>query len=62
MTKSKNLAKEYMEKKKLCSEEEKNTLINEYEKINNMGIPFMVYSFAFNALLKIIIYAIVTII
>lgn len=62
MTKSKYLAKEYMEKKKLCTKEEIDTLIKEYDKINKIGIPFILVHLITNALIRISIYVIITII
>ncbi len=62
MTKAKILAKEYMEKKKICSDEEIGNLLSEYEKINKMGIPFTIYTFLVGALIKIIIYSVITLI
>lgn len=61
MTKSKYLAKEYIEKKGLCTEEEKNKLITEYDRINNMGIPFTLYYLLTNSLIKIIVFLIISI-
>lgn len=62
MIKSKFLAKEYMEKKNLCSKEEIDTLINEYDKINKIGIPFTIDNLITNALIRICIYGIITVI
>lgn len=62
MTKSKYLAKEYMEKKNLITEKEIEELIKEYDKINKIGIPFIVDNLATNALIRICIYIIITII
>ena len=62
MTKSKYLAKEYMDKKKLCTKQETEELIKEYDKINKIGIPFIVDNLATNAFARICIYIIITII
>lgn len=62
MTKSKYLAKEYIEKKNLCTKEELDLLITEYDKINKIGILFMLYYLMTNGLIKIIVYIIITII
>ena len=59
MTKSKYLAKEYIEKKNLCTEEEIKQLIIEYDKINKMGIAFTLYKLFSNALIKIVLLDIV---
>ena len=62
MTKSKYLAKEYMEKKQLCTKAEINMLIKEYDKINKIGIPFTIDNLITNALIRICLYIIVVII
>lgn len=60
MTKSKYLAKEYIEHKKICSKEETSTLINQYDKINEMGIPFTLDNLLTTMFIKIIIFIIIT--
>lgn len=62
MTKSKYLAKEYMENKNICTKEEINELIEEYDKINKVGIPFVTDNLITNALIRICVYIIITII
>ena len=62
MTKSKYLAKEYMENKNICTKEEINELIEEYDKINKVGIPFVTDNLITNALIRISVYIIITII
>lgn len=62
MTKAEYLAKEYMEKTKLCTEEEKNKLLKEYENINKIGIPFVIDNLLTTALARVLIYCIVSII
>ena len=62
MTRAKNLAKEYMERKKLCTDEEKETLLKEYDKINKVGIPFVVDNLLTNGLIRVLIYAIISIV
>lgn len=62
MTKSRYLAKEYIDKKNLCTKQETEELIKEYDKINKMGIPFIVDNLATNAFARICIYIIITII
>lgn len=61
MTKSKYLAKEYIEKKNLCAQEEINKLIKEYDKINKIGIPFVLDNLITNALIRICLYIIIVI-
>ncbi len=62
MTKAKYLAKEYMEKIKLCTEEEKNKLLKEYGNINKIGIPFVIDNLLTTALVRVLIYCIISII
>lgn len=62
MTKAKYIAKEYMETKSIISNEEVELLCEEYNKINNMAIPFYVWNLFTNNMVKVIIYAIIAII
>lgn len=62
MTRSRFLAKEYMEKKKLCTDNEKETLLKEYEKVNKTGIPFVVDNLLTNGLVRVLIYTLICII
>lgn len=62
MTRAKFLAKEYMEKKNLCTNNEKKLLLNEYDKINKIGIPFVVDNLLTNGLIRVLIYTIIAVI
>lgn len=62
MTKARYLAKEYIEEKKLCTQKEVDELINEYDKINKIGIPFIIDNLITNALIRIIVYLIIVLI
>jgi len=62
MTRSRFLAKEYMEKKKLCTDKEKEQLLKEYEKINKLGIPFIVDNLLTNGLTRVLIYTVIAVI
>lgn len=62
MTKSKYLAKEYIEKKNICTKKETDELIKEYDKINKIGIPFTLDHLITNALIRISIYILITVI
>lgn len=62
MTRAKFLAKDYMQLKKLCSENEIKELVEEYDKINKVGIPFTIYYLLANEFLKIIAYIIIAMI
>lgn len=58
MTRAKFLAKEYMEKKKLCTDKEKDKLLTEYDKINKVGIPFAVDNLLTSGLIRVLLYVI----
>lgn len=62
MTRARFLAKEYMEKKKLCTDEEKETLLKEYEKVNKTGIPFVIDNLLTAGLFRVLIYTLICII
>lgn len=62
MTRAKYLAKEYIERKKLCTDEEKETLLKEYDKINKVGIPFVVDNLLTSGLIRVLIYAIISLV
>lgn len=62
MLKSRCLAEEYIKRKNVCSEEEKQELLTEYDKINNIGIPFTIDNLLTNILVRISIYIIVAMI
>jgi hypothetical protein len=57
MIKAKNVAKEYIEEKKILNKEEKEKLLDEYEKINNIGIPFINYYTISMNIIKIMIFS-----
>lgn len=60
MTRARFLAKEYMENKKLCTDKEKQQLLKEYEKINKIGIPFVIDNLLTSGLIRVLIYAIIS--
>lgn len=62
MTRAKFLAKEYMEKKKLCTDQEREILLKEYDKINKISIPFVVDNLLTSGLIRILIYTIISLI
>ena len=53
MIKSKELSIKYIDKQKICTENEKQELIKQYEIINDMGILFYIFSLISSAFLKI---------
>lgn len=62
MIKARYLAKEYMEKSRYCSNEEIKEIVEEYDKLNNIGIKGVNLNFLFNVIIKVIIYCIICII
>ena len=58
MIKAKYLAKEYFEETKISSPEEINSIIQSYEKINNIGIKTVNFQIMLQTLIKTIILAI----
>lgn len=60
MTRAKFLAKDYIDRKKLCTEEEKESLLKEYNEINKIGIPFVIDNLLTNGLIKVLIYSIIS--
>ena len=58
MTRARFLAKEYIEEKKLCTDEEKELLLKEYDKINKIGIPFIVDNLLTSGLVRVLVYVI----
>ena len=60
MTRAKFLVKEYMEKKKLCTDKEKEQLLKEYDNINKIGIPFVVDNLLTSGLIRILIYTVIS--
>ena len=60
MTKARFLAKEYMEsKKEVITKENIETIIENYDKINNIGIKFTNLSLIVEYLVKVIIYCVI---
>lgn len=62
MTRARFLAKEYIEKKKLCTDEEKEQLLKEYGNINKIGIPFVVDNLLTSGLGRALAYTIIAVI
>lgn len=57
MTKARFIAKEYIEEKNVLNKEEKEKLLEEYDKVNNIGIPFMNYYTISMNIVKIMIFS-----
>ena len=62
MTKAPYLAKDYMESKNILSKEELNKVIENYNKMNEIGIPMTNFQILIKVITKIIIYSIIAII
>lgn len=59
MMKAKYLAKEYMEDKNISSKDEIDKIVNQYDRLNNIGIKCVNYSLFFNTIIKIILFQII---
>lgn len=59
MIKAKYLAKEYMEEEKILEKSEIEEIVNEYDKINNIGIKCVNYNLFLGILCKIIIISLI---
>lgn len=62
MIKAKYVAKQYLEENKILKKEEEEKLLKEYDEINNIGINFMNYSLIGSNILKIIVFAFISLI
>lgn len=62
MLKAKYIAKEYIEENKILNEEEKNKLLEEYDKVNSIGIPFINYYTISMNIIKIIIFSFIVLV
>lgn len=62
MTKAKPLAKDYIEREEKLSKDEENTILENYDTINNIGIKLTNYMLIFKCLIKAIIYMLICVI
>ena len=62
MLKAKFIAKEYIEENKTLNKEEEQLLLNEYDRVNKLGIPFMNYYQISMNIIKIMILAFICLI
>jgi len=62
MIKAKYLAKEYMEEQKISTRDEITEMVEEFDKINNIGIKCVNYNFFLNIMIKVIIFTVICII
>ena len=59
MIKARFLAKEYMENKKISSQEEINKIVHHFDRLNDIGIKSVNYALLFNVVLEILIYCVI---
>lgn len=59
MIKARFLAKEYMENKKISSQEEINKIINHFDKLNDIGIKCVNYTLLLNVIIEIFIFCVI---
>lgn len=62
MTKARYVAKEYLEENEICSKEDIEKIVTQYDKLNTPGIKFVNFDILVRNILKVIIYSIVAII
>jgi len=62
MIKARFIAKEYIEENKILNKDEEEKLLAEYDEINNIGIPFMNYYTISMNIIKIMIFAFVSLV
>lgn len=62
MIKAKYIAKEYIEENNLLSKEEERILLNEYDRVNDLGIPFMNYYQISVNIVKVMIFSFICLI
>jgi len=62
MTKSKYLAKEYIESKKILNKEQITSIITKYEEINKMAVPFTIVQILTSSILGILAYSIISLV
>ena len=62
MIKARYLAKDYMEEVKVSDKNEIDRLVNGFDKINNVGIKCVNYSFFLNIMIKVLVFSFICII
>ena len=62
MNKAFYVAKEYLEENKIVTTEEEKELLDEYNKINQIGIPFMNYDLISMNIIKMMLYAFIALV
>ena len=59
MIKAKYVAKDYIEENKLLNKNEEEMLLEEYDRVNKIGIPFMNFHLISKNIIKDLIYALI---
>lgn len=59
MIKARYIAKEYMEETNICTKEECNKILTQYDNLNNVGIKLVNYYILAKDIIKVIIYCII---
>lgn len=62
MIKARFVAKEYLEEEQICSKEQINIIVNEYDKLNNTGIKLVNFDIIARNIVKVIIYSLLCLI
>lgn len=62
MIKARFIAQEYIEENKILNKEEKDKLLEEYDKVNKIGIPFMNYYIISMNIIKIITFSFIALV
>ena len=61
MIKARFLAKEYMEKKKISSQDEIDKIVHNFDTLNTMGIKCVNFALLLNSIIKVIVFCIICI-
>lgn len=59
MLKARYVAKEYLEENSICSKAECDKIVNQYDKLNTIGIRFVNFDIMMRNLIKVMIYAVI---
>ena len=62
MIKARFIAKEYIEENRILEEKEKNKLLEEYDEVNRIGIPFINFNLICTNIIKVLIFSIIVLI
>lgn len=62
MIKARYVAEDYMDENKFLDKNEEKMLLDEYDRVNKIGIPFMNYYLIANNIIKVIIFSVIVLI